>query len=140
MAMKAKHAFGALENIDSAKAAGKIDAFDILFVKDANGKPYVGWLDKNGDKVIVDDSAEFAAMESKINTKADASDVESLEGQIATKADAEEVAAMSAQIAEKADASDVKELETEVATKVDAVTVQLMIDKSTIGAIEVIEF
>ena len=38
MADKAKHAFGMLENIDTAIAAGTIDAYDILFVKDANGK------------------------------------------------------------------------------------------------------
>ena len=50
MADKARHAFGALENIDSALSAGTIDAYDILFVKDANGNPYVGWIDKNGNK------------------------------------------------------------------------------------------
>lgn len=75
MADKAKHAFGMLENIDSALTAGKIDAYDILFVKDANGKPYVGWIDGNGQKVVVDDSAEFAALETKLETKADATEV-----------------------------------------------------------------
>lgn len=77
MAEKAKHAFGSLENIESAIAAGKIDAYDVLFVKDANGKPYIGWIDKDGQKVIVDDSAELAALESLIGTKADAKDIDS---------------------------------------------------------------
>lgn len=76
MAEKARHAFGALENIDSALSSGAIDAYDILFVKDANGKPYVGWIDKDGQKVIVEDSAELAELESQIATKASAVEVE----------------------------------------------------------------
>lgn len=61
MANKAKHAFGMLENIDSALSAGTIDSYDILFVKDENGRPYVGWVDKEGNKVICDDAEEFAS-------------------------------------------------------------------------------
>lgn len=76
MAEKARHAFGALENIDSAMSAGTIDAYDILFVKDAKGKPYVGWIDKEGQKVIVDDSAELTELENQIATKASAVEVE----------------------------------------------------------------
>ena len=79
MADKAKHAFGALENVDAALASGKIDAFDIIFAKDVNGKPYVGWIDRDGNKVICDDSAELAKLEAQ------------LEAEIATKANAEEV-------------------------------------------------
>lgn len=88
MADKAKHAFGSLEGIDAALSAGKIDSFDVLFVKDADGKPYVGWIDKNGQKVIVDDSAEFAEIESELATKANAEEVDA---KIATKADSAEV-------------------------------------------------
>ena len=88
MAEKAKHAFGALENIDSALSAGKIDAYDILFVKDSNGKPYVGWIDKDGNKVVVDDSKELTELENKIATKANAEEVEAA---IASKADAADV-------------------------------------------------
>lgn len=88
MADKAKHAFGALERVDEAIASKKVDAYDILFVKDEKGKPFVGWVDKDGKKVIVDDSAELAALEDAIATKANAKEVEDA---IATKADAEEV-------------------------------------------------
>ena len=119
--MKAKHAFGMLENIDSAISEGKIDSYDILFVKNADGKPFVGWIDKDGNKVIVDDSAELAALEKEIATKVGAKDVETA-------------------IATKADITDVEALEEEVATKVDAATVKTMIDEATVGAIEVIEF
>lgn len=124
MAMKAKHAFGTLEKIDEALSSGKIDSYDILFVKDADGKPYVGWIDKDGNKVICDNSEEFDAMLTQINTKADAADVEKLESQIATKVGAEEVEA----------------LENQIATKVDAETVQTMIEEHSESAIEVIEF
>lgn len=124
MADKAKHGFGMLENVDSAIAQGKIDAFDILFVKNANGKPYVGWVDKDGQKVIVNDDAELAALETELAAKASAESVETLGSQIATKAES----------------SDVKELEAEVAKKVDATTVQTMINEATVGVIEVVEF
>ena len=85
---RAKHAFGALERVDSALQAGTIDAFDILFVKDENGKPYVGWIDKDGKRVVVNDNAEFSALESKVATKADATEVKS---ELEKKADATEV-------------------------------------------------
>lgn len=85
---KAKHAFGALENIDSAISSGKVDAYDILFVKDADGKPYVGWVDKDGNKVVVDDSEELAKLEASIETKANADDVEA---ELKLKADVEDV-------------------------------------------------
>ena len=124
MAMKAKHAFGALENIDAAIASGKVDAYDILFVKDAQGKPYVGWVDKNGNKVVVDDSKELAALEDEIAKKANATEVAALETELANKASAEEVETLGA----------------EVATKVDAATVQVMIKEYSSAVIEVVEF
>lgn len=124
MAMKAKHAFGALENIDSAKAAGKIDAFDILFVKNADGKPYVGWLDKDGNKVVVSNDEELAALESELLTKANADEVEALENQMVTKADVTKV----------------EELESEITNKVDATTVQIMIEEYSRAVVEVVEF
>lgn len=94
MADKARHAFGMLENIDSALSSGTIDSYDILFVKNADGKPFVGWIDKDGNKVIVDDSVELAALEAAIATKVSAEEVEALENQIATKVDAETVQTM----------------------------------------------
>ena len=78
MAEKAKHAFGTLENIDKALSEGKIDAYDILFVKNAQGKPFVGWIDKDGNKVICEDTAELSALEAKIDAKADADAVQTM--------------------------------------------------------------
>lgn len=59
----ARHAFGALENIQSALQAGTINAHDVLFVKDANGKPYVGWIDKDGQPVIVNETDEVVRVD-----------------------------------------------------------------------------
>lgn len=91
MADRARHAFGTLERIDSAIEQGVIDAYDILFVKDADGKPYVGWIDKDGNKVILDDSAEIAALEAEIAKKVGPEEVALLENQIAIKANIAEV-------------------------------------------------
>lgn len=74
---KAKHAFGTVEKIDQALSNGVIDAYDILFVKDTEGKPFVGWIDKDGNKVICDDSAEFAEIDKKLATKVSAEEVDS---------------------------------------------------------------
>ena len=60
---RARHAFGTLENIDQALANNTIDAFDILFVKDADGKPYVGWIDKEGNKVICQEEEKVIVVE-----------------------------------------------------------------------------
>lgn len=48
MALNAKHAFGNKDRIESAKTAGTIDAYDILFLDNKE----IGWLDKNGNTVI----------------------------------------------------------------------------------------
>ena len=61
--LRSKHAFGSLEGIDAALSSGKIDAYDILFVKDANDIPYVGWIDKNGKKVIVKSEEQVVLVE-----------------------------------------------------------------------------
>lgn len=105
MAEKAKHAFGALEKIDSALASGTIDAYDILFVKDASGKPYVGWIDKDGQKVICDDTAEFAELESQIAAKVSADEVDA---KIANKANVEDITQLDTKLATKADADEVE--------------------------------
>ena len=124
MASKAKHAFGMLENVDGAISSGKIDAFDIIFAKDANGKPYVGWVDKDGQKVIVDDSAELAKIESELATKANA---EEIEAELALKADTEKVEEKLNKVAVDSVAAAKAYTDEQIASAVE-------------GAVEVIEF
>ena len=95
MADRAKHAFGALERVDEAIASGKIDSYDILFVKDENGKPYVGWVDKDGNKVIVESTnVDLSGIEAELATKANASEVNALEAEMEKKVDATTVQSM----------------------------------------------
>ena len=140
MADKAKHAFGALENVDVALQNGLIDSYDILFVKDANGKPYVGWIDKDGNKIIVQEEDEVVIVDgeslpesgeigkiyvfgedayvyngTKFVNLCKPTDVSTLENQVAG-------------------------LETSMKAKVDAETVQAMIKEYSESVIEVVEF
>ena len=52
---QSKHAFGSEANIDTALAQGLIDAFDILLLNE--GK--IGWIDRDGNKVIVDNTKQI---------------------------------------------------------------------------------
>lgn len=90
MADRAKHAFGNLADVQSALDAGKIDAYDILFL-DGDTEPKVGWIDKNGIFRLVENEADFSELEAVIATKANASDVKALEAEIATKVSADEI-------------------------------------------------
>ena len=156
MADRARHAFGAFENVDVALQKELIDAYDILFLKDANGKPYVGWIDKDGNKVIVEE-------EEKVITVEGASLPESgEEGKIyifgedgyfwngekfvnlCKPTDVSELVAdldeMKSEIETKANVDEVESLEKQIDTKVDAETVQTMIKEYSDSLIEVVEF
>lgn len=95
---KARHAFGALENVDVALSENKIDSFDILFVKDADGKPYVGWISRDGQKEILDPYSGVVELEtqlmSEIETKASAEEVETIKTQMDSKVDTTTVETM----------------------------------------------
>lgn len=56
MANVTKHAFGARENIETAKTAGTLNAYDMLHLD--NGE--MGWLDKDGKLVIHADRSQQA--------------------------------------------------------------------------------
>lgn len=58
--MKSKHAFGSEANVDNAIEQGLIDAYDVLFLNE--GK--IGWVDRDGNKVILEDKEQVALVES----------------------------------------------------------------------------
>lgn len=64
--LRSRHAFGALERIQEAIEAGKVDAYDILFVKDVNGEPHIGWIDKDGNVVMLENSTDESVIKSKV--------------------------------------------------------------------------
>lgn len=83
MANRAKHAFGSSERVAESIANGIIDSYDILFLDGDTDNPKIGWVDKNGNPVILkDEKADLSELEA---------DVAELESQIATKVGADEV-------------------------------------------------
>lgn len=133
MADRAKHAFGALENVDTALSNGVIDSFDILFVKDANGKPYVGWIDKEGNKVIVQEEEEIVVV------GGDSLPESGEEGKIYVFGENAYVY-NGAEFVNLCKPTDVSALEVEIATKVTAEEVKTMIEESGDSFVEIVEF
>lgn len=80
MAEKARHAFGNTENLQGAIDAGTIDSYDILFL-DGETDPKVGWIDRNGNTIIVKSTTvlegQVAELETEISNKIDATEAES---------------------------------------------------------------
>lgn len=140
MADKARHAFGALENIDSALAAGVIDSYDIIFVKDSKGKPYVGWIDKDGNKVIVEDEKAVVVVEGDSLPETGEVGKVYIFGEDGYFWNGTEFINLCKPTDVTALESQVSELETEVEQKVDAETVRIMIEEHSDSLIEVVEF
>lgn len=133
MAMKAKHAFGMLENIDSAISSGKVDAYDILFVKDADGKPYVGWVDKDGNKVIVEEEDEIIIVDGDSLPESGESGKVYIFGEDGYFWNGEKFVNL-------CKPTDVSALEEEIATKVTAEEVKTMIKEAEDSFVEIVEF
>ena len=133
MAIKAKHAFGALENIESAVQAGKIDAFDILFVKVDSGKPYVGWVDKDGNPVVLREEDEVVIVDSDALPESGETGKIYVHGSDAYVWNGNEFVNL-------CKPTDVSALETELATKVTAEEVKTMIKESEDSLVEIVEF
>lgn len=136
--LRSKHAFGNSNNIDVALSSGAIDAFDILFL-DGDTSPKIGWIDRNGNKVIVetgeDDVVRVEALpeygeDGKIYIFGE--DGYFWNGtEFVNLCKPTDVSALETQVAG---------LETEMKTKVDAETVQAMIEEHSGSMIEVVEF
>lgn len=140
MAERAKHAFGALENIDSAIAKGTIDAYDILFVKDANGKPYVGWVDKEGNKVICQEEDKVVVVEGESLPETGIEGKIYIFGENGYFWNGTEFVNLCKPTDVTSLETQVGELEKEMEQKVDAATVQTMIKEHSDSLIEVVEF
>ena len=130
---RARHAFGALENIDQALAKGAIDSFDILFVKDANGKPYVGWIDKEGNKVICQEEEKVVVVEGESLPET------GVEGKIYIFGE-DGYFWNGNEFVNLCKPTDVSALEEEIATKVTVEEVKTMIKESEDSSVEIVEF
>lgn len=68
--LRSKHAFGSSDGISKAVEDGKIDAYDILFLDGDTDKPKIGWIDKNGNPVILtDEKADMSEFEAEVDAK-----------------------------------------------------------------------
>lgn len=140
MADKAKHAFGTLERIDEALSIGKIDAYDILFVKDANGKPYVGWIDKDGNKVIVQEEEKIIVVEGNSLPEFGEEGKVYIFNEDGYFWDGEKFVNLCKPTDLTGLESQVTKLESDITTKVDAKTVKSMIEEYSESMFEVVEF
>lgn len=139
--LKAKHAYGTLEGIDAALSAGTIDAFDILFVKDANGNPYVGWIDKDGNKVVCKDKEQIVRVDELPTENGDESVVYLFENKGYVWDSAQQKCIPMAEAADVTElAEKVSTLEEEIDTKVTAEEVKTMIQESGDSFVEIVEF
>ena len=133
MAMKAKHAFGMLENVDAAISSGKINEYDIIFAKDANGKPYVGWVDKDGKKVIVEEDDEVVVIDGESLPESGEVGKIYVFGEDAYVYNGMEFVNL-------CKPTDVSALEAEIDTKVTAEEVKTIIKESSDSFVEIVEF
>ena len=87
--LRSRHAFGSESGIDKALLDKKIDAYDILFLTNEDGSHKIGWIDKDGNKIILEDKeTDLSGIEAELETKADANEVKA---ELDMKADTEEV-------------------------------------------------
>lgn len=133
MATKAKHAFGMLENVDAAISSGKINEYDIIFAKDANGKPYVGWVDKDGKKVIVEEDDEVVVIDGESLPESGEAGKIYVFGEDAYVYNGMEFVNL-------CKPTDVSALEAEIDTKVTAEEVKTIIKESSDSFVEIVEF
>ena len=131
---KAKHAFGMLENVDQALSNGLIDNFDILFMKDADGTPHLGWIDANGEKVILQtDNKNVVVVEGESLPESGEAGKVYIFGEDGYFWNGTEFINL-------CKPTDVSALETEIATKVTAEEVKTIIKESEDSLVEIVEF
>ena len=133
MPKNAKHAFGSAAGVNATIEAGVIDAYDILFLNGENETPKVGWIDKNGNPVIVEGEDEVVIIEG--NVLPDSGEVGKIYvfGEDAYVWNGEKFVNL-------CKPTDVSALETEIATKVTAEEVNTMIKESMDSLVEIVEF
>lgn len=139
MANKAKHAYGSRANLAAAIKAEKVDAYDILFLNGEDESPAIGWIDKDGNPVIVGCEEQVVKV-TELPTSDGKEGVVYIYDNEAYIWDGEKCTSICKPTDVSELQSQVTELGTEIETKVDAKTVQTMIEDYADSAIEVVEF
>lgn len=131
---RARHAFGSSSSIEEAKQANKIDAFDILFLDGDTNNPKIGWLDSQGNTVIVQDKEQIIRVDELPTTDGDENVVYIYNNEGYTWD--------GTQCVPLAKTADLSALEAEIATKISADEVDAKIETAISEAVsvEVVEF
>ena len=133
MAMKAKHAFGSSSSLESAIHSGKVDSFDILFLDGDTDNPKIGWIDKNGNPVIVREEDEVVIVDGEFLPESGESGKIYVHGSDAYVWNGNDFVNL-------CKPTDVSSLEEKIATKVTAEEVKTMIKESEDSLVEIVEF
>lgn len=145
MAERARHAYGSRQNLSSAIQSGAIDAYDVLFLNGENEAPTVGWVDKDGNPVVID-------TEKVVVVEGDALPESGEVGRIYIFADegylwnGTEFKPMSKSSDLSSLESQVSDLESQISNKVDEATVDSKVEAAVEAAIkevvgeEIVEF
>jgi len=133
MAMKAKHAFGSSAGLESAIQSGRLDSFDILFLDGDTDNPKIGWIDKNGNPVILREEDEVVIVNGESLPEAGESGKIYVHGSDAYVWNGNEFVNL-------CKPTDVSALEEKIATKVTAEEVKTMIKESEDSLVEIVEF
>ena len=129
--LRSRHAFGALEQVLEAISNNKVDAYDILFLKDKNGKPYIGWVEKDGTPIIIREEEKVLPVD--VLPEVGESGKIYIYNEEGYFWDGEKFINL-------CKSTDLTALETEIATKVTAEEVKTMIKESEDSLVEIVEF
>ena len=119
-----------------------------MFLDGDTDNPKVGWLDAEGNTVIVKDKEQIVRVDELPTTNGDENVVYIYNNecyiwdgsQCVTICKPTDLKELETELENKANVSDVKALEAEMENKVDATTVQSMIEEYSSAVIEVVEF
>lgn len=131
MATKVRHVYGALANVDNALTESKIDAYDILLVKDDKGNPVVGWIDAEGQKCIVDTQNVVKVDEEELPSSG-------VEGKIYIHKE-EAYIWDGTEFKSLTKSADVSELEAQIKTKCDEAKVLELIEQAAESTVDIVE-
>ena len=138
MAEKARHAFGQTSGVEAALQAGKIDAYDILFL-DGDTAPKVGWIDRDGVFRLAAGKTQVLRVDELPTADGDPEVVYIYNNECYIW-NGEQCVSMSKSADLTALETQVSNLETEMNNKVDASTVETMIQEQTEASEAIIEF
>ena len=136
---KAKYAFGSSENIEAALAQGKIDNYDILLLDGNTDTPKVGWIDKDGNPVVIDTEKVIVVEGDNLPDSGELGKIY-IFGEDGYFWNGNEFVNLCKPTDLTELESQVGNLETQIETKVDVTTVETMIKEYSESGIEIVEF